>query len=281
MIKENNRNLPKSALIWTLCVIFTLAIAYYQRKTGPSHTIKGKVTFAEETIKYKLIRSHGGDEDALIEIPVQDNTIEAWIKYKRKNTDDEWTVKEMKTDGENRIAALPHQPPAGKIIYFVSLKKGDEELVLTEDPVNIRFKGAVPSVVLILHIIFIFMAMLFSTRTGIEAIFRGKNTYKYTAITLILFLIGGMIFGPIIQKFAFGDYWTGWPFGGDLTDNKSLVAFIFWVIAFVIVSRNKNHRTWVVIASIVFLLTYMIPHSVLGSEYDYESGEVKTGQVKE
>jgi len=37
--------------------------------------------------------------------------------------------------------------------------------------------------------------------------------------------------GPLVQLNAFGDLWTGWPFGGDWTDNKTLFAFIFWVIA--------------------------------------------------
>ncbi len=276
---KNDKNIPKSTLIWVLCLIFTLAIAYYQRKTGPTHTIRGKITFADETIKYKLIRSHGGDDDARIEIPVKDKNIVAWCKYRRKGAGDEWISKEMDIENENRVAALPHQPPAGKIEYLISLKKGDEEVQLTETPVNIRFKGAVPAWILVLHIAFIFMAMLFSTRTGIEAIFKGKNTYKFTLITLILFFVGSLIFGPIIQKYAFGDYWTGWPFGEDLTDNKALVAFIFWLIAFIVVSRNRNNRIWVIIASIVFLLSFLIPHSILGSSYDYETGKVKTERL--
>jgi len=276
---SNNKNIPKSTLIWILCVVFTLAIAYYQRTTGPSHTIRGKVEFAKETVKYKLIRTHGGEEDALVKIPVTDTTIKAYCKFKRKNTGDEWTIQEMHYDGENRVAVLPHQPPAGKLEYFISLKKDDQEIVLTETPVNIRFKGAVPAFVLVLHIAFIFMAMLFSTRTGIEAIFRGKNTYKYTLITMILFFVGSLIFGPIIQKYAFGAYWTGWPFGEDLTDNKALVAFIFWLVAFIVISRNRNNRIWAIIAAIVFLISFLIPHSILGSEYDYETGKVKTERL--
>ena len=35
--------------------------------------------------------------------------------------------------------------------------------------------------------------------------------------------LGGMILGPIVQKYAFGAYWTGIPFGHDLTDAKNLV----------------------------------------------------------
>lgn len=276
---DNNKNIPNSTLIWILCIIFTIAIAYYQRKTGPSYTVHGKVTIAEQTIKYKLIRSHGGEDDALVEIPVKDSTIQGWCKFKRRGTDDEWTLQRMYFDGEHRVAVLPHQPPAGKLLYMVTLEKGDQKFPLTDEPVSIRFKGAVPALVLIIHIALIFMAMLFSTRTGIEAIFRGKNTYKYTLVTLILFFLGGLIFGPIIQKYAFGAYWTGWPFGEDLTDNKALIAFIFWLIAFIVISRRRNNRTWVIIASIVFLLSYLIPHSILGSEYDYDSGKVKTERL--
>jgi ABC-type transport system involved in cytochrome c biogenesis permease subunit len=78
-----------------------------------------------------------------------------------------------------------------------------------------------------------------------------------------------LVLGPVIQKYAFGAYWTGWPFGHDLTDNKSLVAFIFWIIALVALIRNRSRRLWPVIAAFVMLVVFLIPHSVLGSELDY------------
>jgi hypothetical protein len=40
-----------------------------------------------------------------------------------------------------------------------------------------------------------------------------------------------MILGPVVQYYAFGEFWTGVPFGWDLTDNKTLVAVIFWALA--------------------------------------------------
>ncbi len=48
-----------------------------------------------------------------------------------------------------------------------------------------------------------------------------------------------MILGPIVQKYAFGELWTGIPFGWDLTDNKTLIAFLFWILA-VIMNRKKE-----------------------------------------
>ena len=50
-----------------------------------------------------------------------------------------------------------------------------------------------------------------------------------------------MILGPIVQYYAFGDLWTGIPFGWDLTDNKTLIALIFWILA--VVNEQKERET--------------------------------------
>ena len=34
-----------------------------------------------------------------------------------------------------------------------------------------------------------------------------------------------------VQKAAFGAYWTGFPFGYDLTDNKTVLMWLAWVLA--------------------------------------------------
>jgi hypothetical protein len=77
------------------------------------------------------------------------------------------------------------------------------------------------------------------------------------------------VLGPIVQKFSFGVYWAGWPFGHDLTDNKSIVAFIFWVIALIYQYRNREKKIMAIVASIILLIVFLIPHSMLGSEIDY------------
>jgi hypothetical protein len=73
-----------------------------------------------------------------------------------------------------------------------------------------------------------------------------------------------------VQKYAFNSYWTGWPFGGDLTDNKTALAFLGWVCALVALYRSKRPRAWALGAAIFLLLVYLIPHSLLGSEIDYD-----------
>jgi hypothetical protein len=269
----------KSALLWIFALIFTLIIVIYQRATGPTYPQKGKVELNGVEYKYKLLTSHGGDSNAEIEIEVPQN-ISGSIKFRKFPTNEEWQIVPMKYDKESLIGELPHQPPAGKLEYFVILHEASNNYQLNPAPVIIRFKGGVPLLVLIPHVILMFAAMLLSTRTGMEAIWKGKRTFSYALYTLISLLVGGLILGPIVQEYAFGDYWTGWPFGGDWTDNKTLIAFIFWLIAVLVLRKRKSNRLWPVIAMIALLAVYLIPHSMGGSELDPESGKVTTGMKK-
>lgn len=263
-----SKKIWKNILLWLFAVIFTLSFAVYQRMTGPTYPIKGKINIDNNEIIYKLLRTWGGDDDALISLNVP-KEIEGIIQWRRFKSNDEWVQAKMNRNGEYLEFELPHQPPAGKIMYNICLIKGDKKYNIQKEPTVIRFKGHVPTWIVILHVFFIFGAMLMSTRTGIEAIIRGNNVFKYTIVTVALWVIGGFVFGPIMQKYAFGAFWTGWPFGHDLTDNKSLIALIFWILALIKLYRNRKNRWAPILAAIMMIVVFLIPHSVLGSEIDH------------
>jgi len=145
-------------------------------------------------------------------------------------------------------------------------------------PVVIRFKGGVPGFILLPHILFMFIAMLFSTLAGLMSIIKYPLYKKYSVWTLILLIAGGAILGPVVQYYAFGDLWTGIPLGWDLTDNKILVALVFWILA-VVMNRKRERPIYSALAAFVLLLVYSIPHSLFGSELDYSSGQVIQGII--
>ena len=68
---------------------------------------------------------------------------------------------------------------------------------------------------------------MFFNADGFEAMFKGRGIKWMTYTTVVLLFLGGIIMGPVIQKYAFGAFWTGWPFGHDLTDNKTLCGIYF------------------------------------------------------
>ncbi len=284
----------RSFIIWVFAVLITLSAVVYQRLTGPTNP--KRVEFTLDGVVYKckfprsmetpvtlsqaasdsFIFSHQTPFD--IEIDPNQEEITLKIMYRRYPGEDSLKVStSVYSDGKYTLS-LPSQPPAGKIIYYPVFEKGETSVVIErESGIITRFKSPVPSSLLIPHVILMFMAMLLSNFTGLAAIFSDKKIARHALLVIVVLGAGGLILGPAVQKFAFGEYWTGWPFGGDLTDNKTLVAFLFWVAAWFF-NRKQSRRYLYIIAAAVMLMVYCIPHSTAGSEYDYEKGSVVTGR---
>ncbi len=268
--------MTRTILFWVLALLITLASAYYQRKTGPTYPVDGVITVYGAEVHYSLTRSHGGDGDQPVSLTDPTGTVTGEIVYKRYKSQDDWSRVPLMRMADTLRGMLPHQPPAGKLEYFVELDNGGGVQRLPEhESVVTRFKGAVPLGVLIPHVIAMFLAMLLSTRAGIESFRRKGKPRKQALWATGLLIVGGLILGPIVQKYAFGAYWTGFPFGTDLTDNKTLIAFIAWVVALAAIWKSdaiekQPMRRWLVtFAALVTLAVYLIPHSMMGSELDY------------
>ena len=271
----------KKFLLWLLAIIITFSAVVFQRLTGPTHPKRLNVELSKKTYKLRLLRSHGGTEDAPIELAVNDS-FDAILYYKFYPSveNEEWKAVVFVKEGEKLVADLPNQPPAGKLMYYIDISTDNGIVSIQKDePVVIRFKGAVPAFVLAPHVFFMFFAMLLANVAGLFAIAKIERYKRYTFLTFAFITLGGMILGPIVQLYAFGDLWTGVPFGWDLTDNKTLIAFLFWLIA-VIGNLKKDRAFLTIIAAVVGLVIYSIPHSMFGSELDRASGEVTQGLIQ-
>ena len=238
-------------LIWTCAVVLTVALSYWQRRSGPTYAVRGDVAIEGQNIAYRLERSFAGPGDAPVRIPAP--ALKGVLNYRPAASNAAWTAIEMVREGDNLVAWLPHQPIAGKLEYKVMLRGATQTVWL--NPVTIRFRGDVPPAILIPHILAMFLGFLFAARAAL-AVANHEEPHRFALAALVLLGVGGLILGPIVQKIALGDYWTGWPFGPDLTDNKTLVAWLFWLPP---VFRRRGR--WVILGAVVTFLVFAIPHS--------------------
>ena len=255
--------------LWLLALVITLSSAVFQRLTGPTHPARGKVVVDGTEVRYRLLRSHGGEGDQPVVVTVADPAVTGSVAWRRFPTDDEFAVLPMVREGDVLKAALPHQPPAGKLEYQVRLTKGSATAVFPERPAVTRFKGAVSPVILAPHIVTMFTGMLVANAAGLLALRGEKRLFRIALVVVVLLSIGGLFLGPLVQKQAFGAYWTGWPFGTDLTDNKTAVAVLAWAVAAFLTRGGRDARKAAVVAAVVTLAVFLVPHSAWGSQVDW------------
>lgn len=269
----------KKVLFWVLAVVVSLAAMVYQRMTGPTYPKKYEITYQNEEYTFSLPRSNNGrpgDYPVEIELP---ELFTAKVIWRLFPTENPWDTLVLERSGDTLSASLPHQPPAGKIEYHLELRAKGQLIDLHEkENVVIRFRGDVPAWALLPHVLMMVLTVIWSTATIIFALANIPSYKKHMGVTIIFLLIGGFILGPVVQKYSFGQLWTGWPLGEDMTDNKVLFALVAYLMAWFL--RNKSYGKWLAIAAaLVMIVVYLIPHSMNGSELDIETGEVVTGSL--
>jgi hypothetical protein len=262
--------MKRTTLFWIVAIVITLVSLVYQRVTGPTYPASGNALLNGKSIAYKLNRSYDGPANAPVQVKTDDQSITGTLFWKRYKTDDAWTQVPLAFAEGTLKGELPHQPVAGKLMYRVELQQGNQHVNLSgNEAIVIRFRNPVPIWVIIPHVFAMFGAFLFSARAGLEFFNKEPKFRKFIYATLGFLVLGGFILGPLMQYFSFNLWWTGWPFGTDLTDNKTAIAFLAWVVAAIALTKAKNGKHWALGASIIMIVVYLIPHSLLGSELDY------------
>lgn len=284
-----------NALLWIVAFVLMAAAVIYQRSTGPTYPMRGEITVEGQEWKYRLVRSEETTRPAQVVLPSPPTGVQATLHWRRYPTQDEFTatvlaydagveVDKLDTTG-GLVADLPKQPAAGKLEYYLEVVASGESLripevtsetVKGEENIVLRYKDPVPGNVLWPHIIFMMLSFLVGMRAFLAAIVDPINMRKLAWTTLFCLTIGGMVLGPIVQKYAFGHYWTGFPYGSDLTDNKHLIQWIVWILACGVIGfkakpKEGVGRGVVAIAAVVMIGVYLIPHSMRGSELNYEA----------
>ena len=267
--------------IWLLGGLITLMAMTYQKMTGPTQPFRKNIVINDESYRIRLSPSEETILDDVSKPYIFVMNVDApgtvaTISYRQYPTNNDFKTDTLKFINGRYEAYLPQLPAAGKYEYEMQITDGKKSYDIPHQ--LMRFKDPVPWGWLGPHIFFMFLAFFFANVAGIMALFNRGNFVRFTVVTSVCFAVGGLFLGPVVQKYAFGDFWTGVPFGWDLTDNKTVIAAIFWGIA-LYMNHKKSNRLATITASVVMLLIYAIPHSMFGSQLNPETGEVVQGMV--
>jgi hypothetical protein len=268
----------RTITIWLVSFVMTLAFLVWQKLSGPTYEVKFDERVAGAVVEGELLRTHSINGDMPVTVLAPDESVTGEVIWRRFPTEDAFETLPLVRDGKVLRAELPRQGMAGKLEYHVELHKDGQTVRVPDDENAVaRYKGDVPSLILVFHVTAMVLGMFFSTGCGMSALFGAGGLRLQSRLTFLFLLIGGLILGPIVQKYAFDAYWTGWPLGGDWTDNKLAVGALVWLVAAWRCGGARPGRPagrwWAVLAMLTIFVIYGIPHSIHGSTLDYETGE--------
>jgi hypothetical protein len=266
---------PSPALLWAAAVLLTLAAAGWQRLTGPAHPRGGETVVGGRSVPWTLRTSGLSGEPLRVEIEAPPEVLTGTLRWRPFPSGEAFDGISMLRQDDRLVALLPNQPPGGRVEYYLVLAGRFGLVRVPEDePVVLRFKGRVPPVVLVPHLVLLLLTMVVALRAGLGAVFARRDTLRLSWVTLGGLTLGGMVLGPVVQKLAFDAFWTGWPLGDDLTSAETLVAWLFWIVAVLALrgarsAADRFARTTTVAAAVVTFAVFVVPHGLGGSPLDY------------
>jgi len=184
---------------------------------------------------------------------------------------------------------IPSQTKGKRAYYYLSLSDSQGKRILTlpekidllNDPLLIKFKGEVSPAILIAHIVAMFASIFFVVLvlfSSLEVLW-GKDSLRQLSIhalfTTILSFLGGVPLGILVTNQTFGEYWGGFPIFTDVTDSKTSIMIIYWIIFLSLIKgsafkkdKSKNllsDKALAFFGILGFTLTlaiYLVPHSL-------------------
>jgi len=255
----------KNTLFWILAILLTLAAALFQRMTGPTNPKRVHFILNEKEYHSKMPRSITNTGDFCnLKFTIKDfpDDVVGSLFIRKCRSNEVWARLPVERTGDTFSVQLPAAPAATKVEYYLLFETG--KCLIPGEKIVMRYKNNVPAFLLIPHILLMFTAMLLSNLAGLNAFFRRERYMNYAKIAFACLLLGGLVLGCLVQKAAFGQFWTGFPFGNDMTDNKTLFVFLVWFIALIANRKTAKRPILVGIAALAMLVIFCIPHSLGG-----------------
>jgi hypothetical protein len=268
-----------------LAVVITLLVVVASRYFGPNRKYTVETRADGLVLSHKAPRSQTGEGPATLELRAKldgrkASDLAVGLKGRVKGESD-WErlgVARIETGEEGWdkvfVFEVPPKPYTTRYFYTFEIELPEEggPLILARadgEPMMVKFKGEVPAWIVIAHILGMFGGFFLLILCAFHSVGLARGREDHLAASRlawwswILMFLGGVPFGWAMNYYAFDVIWEAFPFGGDVTDNKTQIALILWGLVAAGLSWKKGRKSGLiaVVGAILVLAIFMIPHS--------------------
>ena len=277
----------------TLSFILALVVMFYSRELSLRKSVFLVVQKEDIRIEHLTVTDKIGPGDVRIEAKI--TTPQPYQDYAKKLFykigDEDYQPVDFVSEGDlayQFVAHIPAQEKGKRGYYYIIVEDEEGNKVTLPDriesidpPFMLKFKGEVPVMVVISHVLGMLAGLFFAFLAFFSAldILFGKDvlgrlgfSVSFSAISVF---IGGMLVGGLMTNYTFGGYWEGIPIGWDITDNKTLIILLYWLIMSILMKgtifkkdeefnllRPKSLAIFTLTGVLLTILLYIVPHSI-------------------
>lgn len=267
-------------------VILTLALFVIARRLSMNRPREIDIEEGGLRVSHETVIEQVGPGEPAVKLSISPGVEECPRVFYRTEGGDELKELPMLPSGDDAwTAKLPDLGRGGRLSYaFLIAGRDGSTIRLPARPDRfflLKYKGDYSVPVLVAHVIFMFGAFFFMILSvmGALRILMGREgkteTVSMTRWVMIFTFVGGWPIGFILNYQRFGVVWEGFPFGYDITDNKTQLIFLMWIVTVFLVKGSFLGRgeekdfigaggfaLAVLISFIVSMALYILPHSL-------------------
>ncbi|MBN1885330.1 MAG: hypothetical protein JW876_07405 [Candidatus Krumholzibacteriota bacterium] len=266
-------------------IVITLVMVFLARYLSANRPRDLAGSAADVTIRHTtVVDQEGPGEPELVLDVAGEPSAPPLVLYRPRGAERIDGIRMTAAGNGRYVARLPALPRGKRMEYaFVVGTPDGEEIRMPAGGgfLSIKYEGIYSTTVLVLHMIFMFAAFFTMAMCllGALAVLRGTEGKNFTVVmsrwVMFFTFVGGWPLGMILNQQAYGVAWEGFPFGWDVTDNKTQIMLVCWILTILLArgsffgrgerSDPVSPRVFaaaVVAAFVISMGLFLVPHSL-------------------
>ena len=245
-----------SLILWSSAFLLTFLTGYIQSGTSEFYPVTGTIGIDEKKVSYRFEKIFNDKGDYIFILRTDNQDIKAVVKWKNIDSDD-WQTINMKNNNDALLGEIPRQKAGEKIFYYAEISKDEKKFRVPDKPVELLFQGHVPSMISFLSSFALFGGLLLSFRTGLEFFNENQKIKKLTLFTITFFFVYTVAVTPLRKSYEINAINNKVVSITSLFDLQSVLLFLLWIAALIVVFKIKNPKPASIIFAIATALVFL------------------------
>jgi hypothetical protein len=251
--------MKQSLILWIGAFVISFLFAFGNRMISPEYPVTGSFGINMKPVTYKFEKVYRGNDGYQIVIGTDTDSLNGSILWQGKESSSGWNSVPMKFSGNTLTGRIPHQSPSTLVNYKVKVWKGNKIFYIpARGKITLKYLSNVPSSIMGFYYLTLYLALIFSVRTGLDYFNDNQKIKKMSLFTIMIWIANVIVFNPVKHSYELST-----RIGGtilpitDLFDIRHLIFLVIWIAGIILIFNLKNYKIWAAITAGATLTAFL------------------------